>query len=197
MTSLRQAVESLYRIAITEGSTTSPNRLAVLAQLCIEQLHLRGLPDAAAELVVPGIGRSKRWDVGWPGTGKVRLGISLKSLLSNTPGTVPNRVDDLAGEMANVQLLSPEIVTGYIMIFHSGEGTATRRDGTPWVDIFRDAVERLSGRDAPAWAPGMMEASAVVVVDFTDGPNIVHKPDLQAFFNRLSACVRERNADMF
>ena len=96
-----------------------------------------------------------------------------------------------------MQLLSPEIVTGYLMIFHSNEDTGRRRDGTQWVDFFRDAVERLSGRDAPAWTPGMIEASAVVVVDFTEGPNIVRKPALQAFFNRLSACVRDRNPDMF
>ena len=43
----------------------------------------------------------------------------------------------------------------------------------------------------------MIEASAVVVVDFTQGPNIVRKPDMHAFFNRLSACVRDRNPDMF
>ena len=36
-----------------------------------------------------------------------------------------------------------------------------------------------------------------MVVDFTEGPNIVLKPDLQALFNRLSACVRDRNPDMF
>ena len=72
------------------------------------------LVGAATEINVPGIGRSKKWDVGWPPAGRARLGISLKSLLRNIPGTVPNRVDDLTGEMANVQLLSPEIVTGYI-----------------------------------------------------------------------------------
>lgn len=33
----------------------------------------------------------------------------------------------------------------------------------------RDAVNRLSGRDAPAWAAGMVEASAIVEVDFSKG----------------------------
>ena len=107
----------------------------------------------------------------WRGRQRVRcvLGISLKSLLRNVAGTVPNRVDDLTGEMANVQLLSPEIVTGYIMVFDT-TGSGLRQDGTRWVDFFREAVERLSGRDAPAWAAGMVEASAVVEVDFSQAP---------------------------
>lgn len=111
MISLQDAVDDLYRIAVVEKKSQSPNRLALLAEMCVEQLDQRGIPGAARELPVPGIGRSKTWDVGWPPEGKVRLGISLKSLLRNIAGTVPNRVDDLAGEMANVQLLSPEIVT--------------------------------------------------------------------------------------
>ena len=37
--------------------------------------------------------------------------------------------------MANAQLLSPEIVTGYLMIFHSNEDTGRRRDGTQRVDF--------------------------------------------------------------
>lgn len=127
---------------------------------------------------------------------KVRLGISLKSLLSNIAGTVPNRADDLMGEMANVQLLSPEIVTGCVVIFDT-TGSGLRRDGTRWVDFFRDAVNRLSGRDAPAWAAGMVEASAIVEVDFAKGPRLVAVPDMPAFFDRLAHCVRERNPDMF
>ena len=120
MISLQDAVEDLYRIAVVEKKRQSPNRLALLADMCVEQLDERGIVGAQRELLVPGIGRSKTWDVGWPSKGKVRLGISLKSLLRNIPGTVPNRVDDLAGEMANVQLLSPEIVTGYIVVFDTG-----------------------------------------------------------------------------
>ncbi|WP_419854006.1 hypothetical protein [Candidatus Poriferisodalis sp.] len=195
MISLQDAIDSLYEIAVTEDKPTSTKRLEVLAAMCIEQLGLRGIADAMAELAVPGIGRSKKWDVGWPATGKVRLGISLKSLLSNISGTVPNRVDDLAGEVANVQLLSPEIVTGYLVVFHVGNGM--RQDGTRWVDFFREAIERLSGRDAPAWATGMVEASALVEVDFSNGPVVVDAPDMDGFFDRLAICVQDRNPDMF
>lgn len=196
MISLQDAVDDLYRIAVVEQKRQSPNRLAMLAEMCVEQLNERGIIGAAKELPVPGIGRSKTWDVGWPPDGKVRLGISLKSLLRNIAGTVPNRVDDLTGEMANVQLLSPEIATGYVMIFDT-TGSGLRKDGTRWVDFFRDAVNRLSGRDAPAWAVGMVEASAIVEVDFADGPRIVAEPDMSAFFDRLASCVRDRNPDRF
>ena len=196
MISLQEAVGDLYRIALVEKKRQSPNRLAMLADLCVEQLGQRGIVDAAKEIQVPGIGRTKRWDVGWPSEGRVRLGISLKSLLSNIPGTVPNRIDDLAGEMANVQLLSPEIVTGYIVIFDTAGG-GLRRDGQTWVAFFREAVNRLSGRDAPAWAAGMVESSAVIEVDFSASPCIVHVPDMDKFFDRLANSVKARNPDQF
>lgn len=193
MITLQDAVTSLYEIA--RETPTSTRRLQVLADMCIEQLGRRGITGATKELSVPGIARSKKWDVVWPAEGKIRLVISLKSILKNIAGTVPNRLDDLTGEMANVQLKSPEIVTGYLMLFNNGD--AMRSDGTPWVDFFRAAVERLSGRDAPAWAPGMMEASAVVEVDFANGPRIVDEPDMAAFFDRLAHRVKERNPDIF
>ena len=196
MISLQDAINDLYRIAVVENKRQSPNRLTLLADMCLEQLNQRGIVGADKEHLVPGIGRSKMWDVGWPSEGKVRLGISLKSLLRNIAGTVPNRVDDLAGEMANVQLLSPEIVTGYVVVFDTA-ASGLRKDGTRWVDFFRSAVNRLSGRDAPAWATGMVEASAIVEVDFTGGPQIVGAPDMSAFFDRLSFCVRDRNPDIF
>lgn len=196
MISLQDAVDDLYRIAVVEQKRQSPNRLAMLADMCLEQLAERGILDAAKELSVPGIGRSKKWDVGWPSNGRVRMGISLKSLLRNVAGTVPNRIDDLTGEMANVQLLSPEIVTGYVMIFDTA-GSSLRKDGTRWVDFFRAALDQLSGRDAPAWAAGMVEASAIVEVDFSEGPRIVATPDMTAFFDLLARCVKERNPDRF
>ena len=52
-------------------------------------------------------------------------------------------------------------------------------------------------RDAPAWAAGMVEASAIVEVDFAEGPRIIPAPDMSAFFDRLASCVRERNPDRF
>lgn len=196
MISLQDAVNDLYRIAVIEGKKQSPNRLGVLADLCVEQLDERGITKVAKEIPIPGIGRTKVWDIGWPAEGRVRLGISLKSLLRNIRGTVPNRIDDLSGEMANVQLLSPEIVTGYIAIFDTS-GAVLRKDGTPWVAVFRKAVDQLSGRNAPAWATGMVEASLIVEVDFSEGPRIAIAPNLSEFFDCLANRVRERNPDRF
>ena len=66
MISLQDAVDDLYRIAIVENSSQSPNRLAVLANMCVEQLEQRHVVGAATEIDVPGIARNKKWDVAWP-----------------------------------------------------------------------------------------------------------------------------------
>ena len=50
-------------------------------------------------------------------------------VLRNFAGTAPNRVDDLTGEMANDQLLSPKIVTGYVMVFDT-TWSGLRKEGT-------------------------------------------------------------------
>lgn len=192
MISVQDAVDDHYRIAVSGQKRQSPSRLAKLGEMCVEQLDERGVSGAAMENPVPGIGRSKTWDVAWSPEGRVRLGISLKSILRNITGTVPNRVDDLA----NVQLLSSEIVTDYVVIFDTIQ-SGLRKDGTRWEDFFRDAVTRLSGRDAPAWAAGMVKASAIAEVDFSEGPRIVTIPDMSAFFDRLVSCVRDRNPDRF
>ena len=103
------AVDDLYRIALTEGKATSTARLNVLADFCVQELRIRGLTDVEKEASIPGAGREKKWDVAWRYDGKYRLGISLKSLLKNLGGTVPNRIDDMIGEVTNAQLHSPEI----------------------------------------------------------------------------------------
>ncbi len=191
MITLEQAIEDFYQIAVTEGKRTSTLRLGSLADLCVQELERRQVPGAGKEIIVPGIGRDKQWDVAWKYGGKVRLGISLKSILSNVAGTVPNRADDLMGEMANVQLHSPEIVTGYVMVFDTQSGN--RRDGRRWVDLFRSYVEHLSGRQAPAWAAGMVEAASIVEVDFSSGPLLLTPPTLDEFFDRLVQQLKFRN----
>ncbi|MXX95866.1 MAG: hypothetical protein F4039_00010 [Gammaproteobacteria bacterium] len=196
--SLQDVVDDLYRIAVLEGSTQSPSRLDLLADLCIEQLSYRKVNNVGKEIVIPGFGRSKKWDVAWPSTGKTRLGISLKSLLSNIRGTVPNRIDDLMGELTSVQLKSPEIVTGYIVIFDAASnGNSYRRDGTRWIDFFSKSIEQLTGRDSPSWASGTLEASAIVTVDFTSDARVLDAPDLNDFFDRITDRLRDRNPELF
>ena len=195
MITLQDAVDDLYRLTVIEKRHTSKKRLEVLADYCVQELSSRGLPKTAKEVPIPGIGRTKSWDVAWPESGKIKLGISLKSLLKNISGTVPNRADDLMGEVANVQLWSPEIVTGYMVIFDVSASNV-RSDGIRWVDFFRSTIDRLSGRDAPAWAAGMVEASAIIEVDFSSRPLIVNPPDMSGFFDQLKTRVVERNPDI-
>jgi hypothetical protein len=194
MISLQEAVESLYRIAVTEAKTTSTIRLQSLARYCIQELSARGLAGAEAEVVLPGGGREKQWDVAWKYYEKYRLAISMKSILSNLAGTVPNRIDDLMGETTNVQMYSPEIAVGYIMIFDVSKDQISGRRETSWFELLSQRVARLSGRRAPSWSVGMIEASAVVKVDFSTGPNLLTPADgLSRFFDELVSEVRRRN----
>ena len=198
MFTLQGAVDCLYQLAVVENKGTSTQRLQVLADLCVQELDARGVRGARCEVLVPGMGRPKQWDVVWEHGGRVRLGISLKSLLKNLRGSVPNRIDDLMGEMANVQLWSPEIVTGYVMFLNAEDDSVRKADGLSWSQFFGAVIDRLSGRCAPAWAPGMIEASALVLINFANGPTLVDpSQSLDPFFDRLVECVKERNPDAF
>ena len=191
---LQDAVDSLYRIAVVEGKATSTKRLDGLARYCVEELLKRGLGGAVTEAKLPGGGREKSWDVAWSMDDKPRLAISLKSLLKNLGGTVPNRVDDLMGEVTNVQMYSPEIVTGYIMLFNVAEDSYSPLHGSTWADLLRSRITRLSGRRPPSWSIGMIEAFLFLEVDFSNGPLLVSgASDAAAFVDRLVAAVRERN----
>ena len=103
------------------------------------------------------------------------------------------------GEMANVQLRSPEIVTGYIMVFNVDPDLDTIRkdDGIRWSEFFRSIISQLSGREAPAWAAGMVEAATIVAVDFSTGPTLVSPPQLDDFFDRIAELVKDRNPGAF
>ena len=194
--SLQVAIESLYKIAVTDEKTTSTIRLQALAKYCIHQLSVRGLVDASAEVQIPGGGRPKQWDVSWEYHQKPRLAISAKSILSNLAGTVPNRIDDLMGETTNVQMYSPEIVVGYIMIFDVSKDQPDRRDGS-WFDVLSQRLSSLSRRRAPSWSVGMIEAAAVVKVDFSAGPRLLTtEDDLSRFFDELVAEVIKRNPSL-
>lgn len=190
MTSLHDALADLHRLVYLERKPTSPARLNMLADFCVEELDRRGLAGAHRERSIPGVGREKVWDVVWEYDGRVRLAISLKSILSNIAGTVPNRIDDMMGEVANVQLRSPEVVLGYVAIFNQ---QGDREDGY-WAQWFRQHLEDLSGRDAPAWAPGTIEAHVLVEAEFEPAPRVLAgEDDFESFFQTLTARVAERN----
>ena len=161
-------------------------RLGLLADFCVQELKRRGLKDVEKEASIPGAGREKQWDVAWCHEGKYRLGISLKSLLKNLGGTVPNRIDDLVGEVANAQLHSPEIVIGYIMIFNVAEDSFSQKHGSTWYDLFRDRAISLSGRRPPSWTTGTVEDFVLVEVDFSSGSSILATSQtFDAFFDTL------------
>ena len=191
---LQDAVDSLYQVAVVEGKATSTKRLDGLAQFCIMELDDRGLVGAATEAKLPGGGREKSWDVAWSMDDKPRLVLSLKSLLKNLGGAVPNRVDDLMGEVTNVQMYSPEIVTGYIMVFNVAEDSFSPRHQSSWSELLKSRITRLSNRRPPSWSIGMIEASLFLEVDFSSGPRLVSgDADVTPFFDRLVADVRYRN----
>lgn len=124
-------------------------------------LEEAGLPGArggsGGELKVPGLSRVKNWDVAFEFAGKFRLLISLKSMLKNISGSVPNRLDDLQGELANVQQLRPEIVIGYVILFDVAGDTKRRDDGRMWSEYFEEALEAIAIRKAPLWNQGLLE----------------------------------------
>ncbi len=194
---VQEAIEHLYRVAVVEEKTTSPARLSRLADFCVQELEERGLHDVGAEVEVEGFGRVKQWDVAWHHGGKARLGLSLKSLLKNIPGTVPNRIDDLIGEVANAQLHSPEIVIGYIMVFDRSQDSYSAKHGSTWLDLLRSRLEQLSHRAPPAWATGTFEGLALAEVDFSAGPLLCSDSvDFGGFFDRLVEHVEYRNPDV-
>ena len=194
MISIQNAIDALYRTAVTEGKATSTTRLDTLADFCVQELVRRGLQGVENEASIPGAGREKKWDVAWSYDGKYRLGISLKSLLKNLGGTVPNRIDDLIGEVANAQLHSPEIVIGYIMIFNVAEDTFTPKHGSTWSDLFRNRLQSLSGRRSPSWTTGTVEDFVLVEVDFSSGSSVlaVSQP-FNEFFDTLVDEISARN----
>lgn len=134
---LLEAIEHLYQTAVVDRARTSTLRLQKLARYCVEQLDERGLKGAEIDVDIPGGGRTKQWNVAWKCHGKYRLAVSLKSILRNLPGTVPNRTDDLIGEVANIQMYSPEVVVGYLMVFDVSQDTISKKHGCTWCELLK------------------------------------------------------------
>src|SRR6266704_3291446 len=153
--SLSDAVDDLLN-----RPTQDSGRLDLLATYCVEAFAREGLRGVrggkANEVGIRGLGRQKDWDLAYVLAGKPRLLVSLKSILKNLAGTVPNRLDDLMGEAANVQQLQPEIVIGYVVIMDEA-GNSIRRDGSTWIDTFKSNLNNIAIRRAPLWNQGLLE----------------------------------------
>ena len=78
-------------------------------------------------------------------------------MLKNISGSVPNRLDDLQGEIANVQQLRPEIVIGYVVLFDMAEDSLRNEDKLRWSDYFEAALQKMAIRRAPLWNQGLLE----------------------------------------
>ncbi len=161
--SLSEAVDDLLH-----RKTQDAGRLNVLARYCIEAFEGLGLPGVrggkADEVGIRGLGRQKDWDLAYVLAGKPRLLVSLKSILKNLSGVIPNRLDDLMGEVANVQQLSPEIVIGYVVVMDEKENSPHRSDGT-WIDHFEANLRKIAIRRAPLWNQGLLEAAWLIRID--------------------------------
>lgn len=161
---------------------TDSGRLNVLAKYCIEAFDRAGLPGVrggkADEVGIVGLGRQKDWDLAYLHAGKPRLLVSLKSILKNLGGAVPNRLDDLMGEVANVQQLSPELVIGYVVVMDKAEDSPRRGDnGGTWIDHFKANLDRIAIRKAPLWNQGLLEGAWLIQID-TRRPRTDRVPDL-------------------
>lgn len=155
--------------AIIHNDPRAANRLDPLADFAIEQLGQHGLPGArggsSSELSIRGLARPKKWDVAYEFAGKPRCLLSLKSIWANAGGTVPNRLDDLMGEAANVQQMSPEIVVGYILLFDAKADSIRRQDNLYWSQYFENAVKSIAIRKAPLWNQGLLEGTWFIKFD--------------------------------
>jgi hypothetical protein len=138
-------------------------RLQPLANYLIERFAAQGLSGLTGgstdELSIPGLARHKDWDVAYDFAGKPRLLVSPKSIWRNASGTVPNRIDDLMGESANAQQMSPELVTGYVLLFDTNCDAVRQSDGRRWSEFLEERLARISIRKAPLWNQGLIEGS--------------------------------------
>jgi hypothetical protein len=176
--------------------TQDSGRLNKLAEFCIEEFARHGLKGVrggqADEVGIRGFGRQKDWDLAFVLADKPRLLVSLKSILKNLAGTVPNRLDDLMGEAANVQQLQPEVVIGYVVIMDEAEDR-TRRDGKTWSDHFENNLRKIAVRKAPLWNQGLIEGIWLIRIDSRKpaGKRITDTVDMDAkgtnFFSALLA----------
>ena len=190
--SLSEAVDDLLA-----RKTQDPGRLNLFASYCMESFAAMGLPGVqggkAAEIGIRGLGRQKDWDLAYVLAGKPRLLVSLKSILRNLAGTVPNRLDDFMGEVANVQQLSPEIVVGYVVIMDEKEDSLRRAGNGTWIDHFKTNLQKIAIRRAPLWNQGLIEGAWLIRIDSRKamGQRVVNSVETrregQSFFRALLA----------
>lgn len=187
MTSLQDAIEFLHHKVYVEESPQSTLRLKTLAEYVAEELESRGIESVETEEPLNAFAREKAWDVVQKVNGKPRVAITLKSILRNLGGTVPNRTDDLIGEVADLQMRYPEIITGYVVVM---DIACTDRDPNApyWADEMETRLDAISGRRPPFWGRGSVEASKVVRANLAgEGEPKLHtsEEEMDEFFEAI------------
>lgn len=187
MTSLYDAIDFLHQKVYVEESPTSPIRMDVLAEYVMEELEDRGIQDWETEVQLNAFAREKQWDVVHRVEGKPRVAITLKSILRNVAGTVPNRTDDLIGEVTDIQMRYPEIIVGYLVVM---DQVHTDRDPNPgqWIETMGNRLEAITGRRPPFWGRGSLEASEVIETELAerDEPELLTgEGEMDEFFDTI------------
>lgn len=172
MPNLEQAISGAFGY-----QTQARNRQNALADYCVAALEARGLQGvhggSRGEVFVQGLVREKSWDVAYFYKGKPRLLISLKSIMKNIAGAVPNRLDELGGESSNVQAYFPEVVIGYLVVTNTAEDSRIMRSRQPalqvfegtWIDYFEQRIAAIAVRQPPLWNQGLVDAAWMLRVN--------------------------------
>jgi hypothetical protein len=193
-------------------------RQRAIQQYCVDELAVRGVSGALAEVLLPGSYRDKKWDVGLVVGGKARLAISCKSIISNHAGTVPNRIDDLLGEAINLHRTSPNAVIGYLFMMSRIDESKdarkrrarlartmtpeeiledARRSGDAWFERLGESVNRAANRTGRRDHPEKFEAVSCSLFEFDLSPPYpvrYHPRTLRPtkFFDALVSIYRQR-----
>lgn len=201
--------------ALTEYRTRQARdsgRMRVVQAWCCEELAARGIADVEVEVRCSGAYRAKNWDVALVENGEVTLAISTKTLVSNHGGSIPNRIDDMIGEAANLHRLHPNAVLGYLAFMHIEDESAAfkkrmassadptglvkvnRAAAKVWYDRWVQAVTAASGRQTSTDPCETWEAASVQLIDLDDPvhPLAARPLDTDAFFDRLVLVYRQR-----
>jgi hypothetical protein len=164
------------------------------AEYIIQEMESRGITGWETEVKLDAFARKKNWDVVHMVDGKPRVAISLKSILRNLAGTVPNRTDDLIGEVADLQMRYPEVVTGYLVIM---DVAVTDHDPNPleWANKMDQRLNEISGRKPPFWGRGTLEASDVIKAKLQgyETPELITtNQEMEVFFETIEEQYEER-----
>ncbi|WP_049894403.1 hypothetical protein [Halogranum rubrum] len=194
MITLQDTVDDLYEKAHVENKTSSSARLDTLTKFCQEQLSDRGIRDTEENVNLDAFVRSKNWDIASRTGESPQIAISTKSVLNNLSGTIPNRTDELLGEVTDLQMRYPDVVTGYVVIVDTAD-TADEPNRSRWAQKLERRIDRLSGRRPPAWGRGLVESACVVKTNLAgpgDAQLLSDPGDMHDFFDEIVKQYRER-----